>query len=228
MSSFGLTGGIASGKSTVAGMFSKLGAKIIDADKLGHEQLRSGTWTFDEIVSRFGRGILNTEGEIDRRRLGEVVFADPERRAALNAIVHPAIMARRHELTRLYHAEDPDAVVISDAALIYEAHIESWFLKVIVAWCRPEQQLERLMTKTGLSHQAAERRIQAQMSADEKRRRADFVVDTSETLGETEQQVEGLYPRLKRLAEEDGRSHEQKQQAEPGAGRRNQKESLAT
>lgn len=208
MASFGLTGGIASGKSTVAGMFSKLDAKIIDADKLGHEQLRSGTLTFDEIVSRFGRGILNTEGEIDRRRLGDVVFAEPERRAALNAIVHPAIMARRQQLTRLYHAEDPDAVVISDAALIYEAHIEGRFLKVIVAWCRPEQQLERLMAKTGLSHQAAERRIQAQMSADEKRQRADYVIDTSGTLGETERQVEGLYPRLKRLAEEGARSHE--------------------
>lgn len=228
MASFGLTGGIASGKSTVACIFARLGAKVIDADKLGHEQLRSGTSTFDEVVSRFGRGILNTEGEIDRRRLGEVVFADPERRAALNAIVHPAIMARRQELSRFYHAEDPDAVVISDAALIYEAHIESWFLKVVVAWCRPEQQLERLMAKTGLSHQAAERRIQAQMSADEKRRRADFVVDTSGTLGETEQQVEGLYPGLKILAEEDGRSHEQKQPDEPEAGRGIQKERLAT
>jgi dephospho-CoA kinase len=201
MASFGLTGGIASGKSTVAQMFAELGAKIIDADKLGHEQLRSGTHAFDEIVRRFGAGILNAEGEIDRRRLGDVVFADPDERAALNAIVHPAIMARRQELTRLYDAEDPGAVVISDAALIYEAHIESWFLKIIVTWCRTEQQLERVMSKAGLSHKAAERRIHAQMDPDEKRRRADYVIDTSGSPCETRQQVEALYPQLKRLAE---------------------------
>jgi dephospho-CoA kinase len=201
MASFGLTGGIASGKSTVAGMFAELGAKIIDADKLGHEQLRSGTTTFDAIVGRFGVGILNADGEIDRRRLGDVVFADPEKRAALNAIVHPAIMAQRRELTRLYHAEDPGVVVISDAALIYEAHIESWFLKIIVTWCRPEQQLERMMAKTGLSHKAAERRIHAQMGSDEKRRRADYGIDTSGTLRETQQQVQAVYTELKRLAE---------------------------
>ena len=201
MASFGLTGGIASGKTTVAGMFAELGAKVIDADKLGHEQLRSGTPTFDEIVRRFGVGILNAEGEIDRRRLGDLVFADPDKRAALNAIVHPAIMAKRQELTRIYHAADPWAVVISDAALIYEAHIESWFLRVIVTWCRPEQQLERLIAKTGLTHKAAERRIHAQMDANERRRRADYVIDTSGFTYETRRQVEALYPQLKRLAE---------------------------
>ena len=201
MSSFGLTGGIASGKSTVAAMFAGLGAKIIDADELGHELLRSGTYVFDEIVSRFGAGVLAANGEIDRRRLGEIVFADPEKRAALNAIVHPAIMARRQELTRLYHAEDPGAVVISDAALIYEAHIESWFRKIIVTWCQPERQIERLMAKTGLSQPAAERRIRAQMDAGEKRRRGDYVIDTSGTPDEVLRQVEALYPQLKSLAQ---------------------------
>jgi dephospho-CoA kinase len=206
MSSFGLTGGIASGKSTVAGMFAALGARIIDADKIGHEQLLPGASTFDEIVSRFGGGILNAGGEIDRNLLGDVVFADPEKRAALNAIVHPAIMARRRELTRLYQDEDPAAVVISDAALIYEAHIESWFLKIIVAWCKPEEQFARLMAKTGLARQAAERRIAAQMNTDEKRRRADYVIDTSGAPHETRKQVEALYPQLKRLAEVEARS----------------------
>jgi dephospho-CoA kinase len=202
MSSFGLTGGIASGKSTVAAIFAELGARIIDADKLGHDQLRLGTPTFEEILSRFGPGVLNREGEIDRRRLGEIVFADPDKRATLNSIVHPAIMARRQELTRLYHAEDRDSVVISDAALIYEAHIESWFLGIVVVWCAPEQQLERLLSKAGLSQTEAERRIHAQMSPDEKRRRADFVIDTSGSIGETWRQVEELYPQLKRLAEQ--------------------------
>jgi len=208
MSSFGLTGGIGSGKSTVAGMFAALGAKIIDADKLGHEELRRGTQTFDALVSRFGAGILNAGGEIDRQRLGEIVFANPEKRAILNSIIHPAIMARRKDLTRLYHAEDSRAVIISDAALIYEAHIESWFLKIIVTWCAHEQQLERLMAKAGLSQEAAARRIQAQMDPDEKRRRADYVIDTSGTREETRRQVEALYPQLKRMAEEEARSQE--------------------
>ena len=215
MSSFALTGGIASGKSSVAGMFAALGAKIIDADRIGHEQLLPGTSTFDEIVSRFGRGILNAGGEIDRGLLGDVVFADPEKRAALNAIIHPAIMARRQALTRLYHAEDPAAVVISDAALIYEAHIESWFVKIIVAWCKPEEQFARLVAKTGLSRQAAERRIAAQMSTDEKRRRADYVIDTSGAPHDTRKQVEALYPQLKRLAEVEARSPEPERRSTP-------------
>jgi dephospho-CoA kinase len=147
-------------------------------------------------VSRFGRGILNAGGEVDRRRLGEIVFADPEGRVALNAIIHPAIMVRRNELLAAYHAEDPAAIVISDAALIYEAHIESRFLKVIVAWCRPEQQFERLLAKGTLTRDEAARRIQAQMPADEKRRRADYVIDTSGTIEQTRRQVEELYPEL--------------------------------
>jgi dephospho-CoA kinase len=202
MPSFGLTGGIASGKSAVAAMFRALGAKVIDADELGHELLCSGNRTHDEVVNRFGRAILDAEGEIDRRRLGEIVFADPAERSALNAIIHPAILARRSELVAAYEAEDPAAVVISDAALIYEAGIERIFLKIIVTWCRPEQQIERLAIKAGLSRAAAERRINAQIPADEKRRRADYEIDCSGTLEESQCQVEALYPGLKRLAEE--------------------------
>ena len=200
MASFGLTGGIASGKSTVAAMFRSLGAKIIDADQLGHDLLGAGTPVYAQIVTRFGSGILNAGGEIDRGRLGEIVFADAGGRAALNAIIHPAIMARRNELLAAYHAEDPAAVVISDAALVYEAHIESRFLKVIVVWCPPEQQLERLLAKGALTREQAERRIQAQIPADEKRRRADYVIDTSGSREDTRRQVEALFPELVRLA----------------------------
>ncbi|HUI41781.1 MAG TPA: dephospho-CoA kinase [Terriglobia bacterium] len=201
MASFGLTGGIASGKTTVAAMFRDLGARVINADQIAHELLRFGSSTFEKVVNRFGRVIVGAAGEIDRGRLGEIVFADSAQLAALNAIIHPAIMARRDELLAAYHAEDPAAVVISDAALIYEAHIESRFLKMIVAWCRPEQQLERLLAKTALSREQAERRIQAQMPVDEKRRRADYVIDTSGSIDDTRRQVEALFPELKRLAE---------------------------
>jgi dephospho-CoA kinase len=205
MASFGLTGSIASGKSVVAAIFRELGAKVIDADQLGHEELRPGTRTYEEITARFGRQTLDAAGLIDRQRLGEIVFSDPAKRAELNAIIHPAIMARRQDLLAAYHSENPAAVVISDAALIYEAHIESYFLKIIVAWCRPEQQLERLMAKTGLSREDAQRRINAQMPGDEKCRRADYVIDCSGTLEGTRRQVEELYPELRRLAEQAAR-----------------------
>ncbi|HEY6291982.1 MAG TPA: dephospho-CoA kinase [Terriglobia bacterium] len=201
MASFGLTGGIASGKSTVAAMLGQLGARIINADEIAHQLLRAGTHVFDEVVSSFGRGILDSAGEIDRRRLGDIVFADPEKRATLNAIIHPSIMARRLELIAAYSTENSKAVVISDAALIYEAQIESYFLRVMVAWCPPEQQLARLMAKAELSREAAERRISAQMPAEEKRRRADYVIDCSGSIEDTRRQVEALYPELKRLAE---------------------------
>lgn len=201
MASFGLTGGIASGKSTVAAMFRDLGAWIIDADQLAHELISAGTPTFNQLVNHFGSNIIYSTGQVDRKQLGEIVFADPAQRAALNAIIHPAIMARREELIAGYEAADPKAVVISDAALIYEAHIAGYFLKVIVACCTPQQQLERLMAKTGLSSEQAERRIMAQMPAEEKRRRADYVIDCSGSIEETRRQAAALYPELKRLAE---------------------------
>jgi dephospho-CoA kinase len=201
MPSFGLTGGIASGKSTVSAMFQDLGAKIIDADQLAHELIRAGSPVFAQIVSHFGSEILDAERQVNRKKLGEIVFADPAERAALNAIIHPAIMARRKELIASYEAVDRNAIVISDAALIYEAHIESYFLKVIVAWCRPEQQLERLIAKTGLSREQAEQRIGAQMRTEEKRRRADYVIDCSVSIEETRQQVAALYPELKQITQ---------------------------
>ncbi|HUZ47989.1 MAG TPA: dephospho-CoA kinase [Terriglobia bacterium] len=196
---FGLTGGIASGKSTVAAMFSGLGARIIDADKIGHEFLHSASPVFPEIVSAFGPSILDRVGEIDRGLLGPMVFADPAKLQQLNAIVHPRIIERVDERARACCVQDPRAVVIVDAALIYEANIRNRFRKVIVGWCRPAQQLERLTAKSGMTREQAEQRIASQMPADEKRRLADFVIDCSGSLEETRRQVEALYPQLRQL-----------------------------
>ena len=193
---FGLTGGIASGKSTVAAMFSELGARIIDADKISHEFLHSSSPVFPEIVSTFGSGILDRAGEIDRGRLGPMVFADPAKLQQLNAIVHPRIIQRVDERARECCAQDPAAVVFVDAALIYETGISGRYRKVIVAWCRPAQQVERLIAKSGMTCEEAEQRIASQMPAEEKRRRADFVIDCSGSLEETRRQVEALYPHL--------------------------------
>jgi dephospho-CoA kinase len=197
---FGLTGGVACGKTTVARFFHELGAKIIDADRISRELVEPGRAAYQEIVQRFGEEILDPTGAIDRRRLGHRVFAGPKELRDLNAILHPRIIARADELAGEYRALDPRAVVIVDAALIFEAGIGDRFRKVILAWCRPEQQLERLMVKAGLPREAAERRIRAQMPLDEKRRRADYVIDCSGSKEETRHQVEALFPELQRLA----------------------------
>ena len=200
MGHFGLTGGVASGKSTVARVLEGLGARIIDADRVGHELLRRPHATYREVVRRFGNEILDPTGEIDRKRLGAVVFADPTKLRDLNAILHPPIIARVEELAAQHHAENPGAVVVVDAALLFEAGMGRRFTKVLVVWCRPEQQIERLMAKTGLSRHEAQQRIAAQFPADEKRWRADFEIDSSGSLEHTRAQVEALYPELQRLA----------------------------
>ncbi len=197
---FGLTGGIASGKSTVAAMFRELGARIIDADKVGHELLLPSSPAYPELVAAFGNEILNSAGEIDRRRLGPLVFSDPAKLQQLNRITHRRIIDRIEQLALEYNAQDPQTVVIVDAALIYETGIGGRFVKMIVAWCRPEQQIERLMAKTGVSREEAERRIASQMPAEEKRRCADFVIDCTGSLEETCRQVESLFPKLQQLA----------------------------
>ena len=153
---FGLTGGIASGKSTVAGMFAELGAKVIDADRLGHELIRSPLPAYHEIVRHFGFEILDPQGEVDRKRLGAIVFSDPQELRYLNSIVHPRVVERVEQLATAYHLQDSRALVLVEAALHYEAGIADRFAKMIVAWCRPEQQLERLIAKTRLPREEAD------------------------------------------------------------------------
>lgn len=197
---YGLTGGIACGKSTVAAIFAELGARIIDADRLAHELIRSPQPAYHDAVRHFGFEILDSQGEIDRKRLGAVVFADPQKLQTLNAIVHPRVMERIEQLAEAYYLQEPRAVVLVDAALIYEAGLADRFSKIIVAWCRPEQQLERLMAKSGLSREDAEHRIATQMPAEEKRRRADFVIDCSVDMEATHRQVNELYIEFQRSA----------------------------
>ncbi len=198
---FGLTGGIASGKSTVARFFEELGAKAIDADRLSHELIGPSLPAYQELVAHFGNDILDASGRIDRKRLGEKAFSDPQELHRLNAILHPRIIEKIEVYVRQYQAEDPRAPVLVDAALIYEVGLAKCFLKVLVAWCRPEQQFKRLMAKAALGRAEAERRMAAQMSPEEKRRRADYVIDCSGTKENTRQQVVALYPELQGLAD---------------------------
>jgi len=197
---FGLTGGVASGKSTVAAMFAELGAKIIDADRVAHEVIRWPQPAYHEIVRHFGFEILDAQGEIDRKRLGAVVFRDPDKLRLLNSVVHPRVIERVEQRAEAFLLSDPGAVVLVDAALLYEAEVADRFKKIIVTWCRPEQQLARLMANAALSREEAERRIAAQMPAEEKRRRADYVIDCSGDLESTRAQVGQLCAQLRLIA----------------------------
>lgn len=204
--SFGLTGGIASGKTTVARFLEARGARVIDADRIGHDLLLKSSPVHHRVVAQFGREILKPGGEIDRARLGSIVFADPRRLSELTSIVHPTLIARTEDLAKELRARHPREVILVDAALIYEAGVADRFAKILVAWCRPEQQIERLLAKTGLSRQDALRRIASQIPAEEKRHRADYVIDCSGSLEETRAQVEALYPELERLTGGTGNS----------------------
>jgi dephospho-CoA kinase len=199
----GLTGGIGCGKSIVAAMMRKLGCHVLDADELAHRLIEPGQPAYDDIVHEFGREILDATGRIDRRKLGAVVFADSERRAKLESFIHPRIFeARAKELKALEEA-DPQGIAIIEAALLVEAGYYKQLDRLVVVWCRPEQQLARLTDPTfgrNMTPDQAKRRISAQLDLSEKRKLADDEIDCSGTVEETERQVIALVEKLKRLA----------------------------
>lgn len=196
----GLTGGIASGKSTVAGLLRARGCPVIDADRLAHSLIAPGQPAHGEIMREFGRNVLAADGSVDRGKMAAVVFADRTRLARLNEIVHPRVIAVcEAEFARLSQ-EQPGGVAIVEAALLVEAGYYRQLDKLIVTWCRPEQQLERLLAKGRLSREQAEQRLAAQMPPEEKRTHADFVIDTSGTLASVEKQVGSVLEELQRLA----------------------------
>jgi len=195
----GLTGGIASGKSTVAEMFRARGCPVIDADRLAHSLMAPGQPAYGEIVREFGRNVLAADGSVDRGKMAAVVFADRAKLARLNQIVHPRVItACEAEFARLSQ-EQPDGVAIVEAALLVEAGYHRQLDKLIVTWCPPEQQLERLLAKGRLSREQAEQRLAAQMPPEEKRKHAGFVIDTSGALASVEQQVGSVLEELQRL-----------------------------
>ena len=195
----GLTGGIASGKSTVAAKLRELDCPVLDADTLGHELLERGQDAYNEVVSEFGKEVLDTYGNVDRGRLGHIIFADASKRARLNQILHPRILdVVRKWFTAQGHEGGPELAVV-EAALIIEAGYNKELDRVIVCWCPPEQQLQRLLER-GLTAEQAKLRIAAQMPMEEKRRLADETIDCSGSLAETERQVMDLVKRLSRPA----------------------------
>lgn len=193
----GLTGSIAVGKSHVCEAFRELGCHVLDADQTAREVVKPGTKGLSRIVEAFGSGVLQASGELDRKKLGAIVFADKDKRERLNAIVHPLVIEAQDEWIRGVEARDPKGIAIIDAALMIESGGYKRFDKLIVVWCEPDTQLQRLMKRDGLSKEDAEARIRAQMPQEEKKRFADHLIDTSAGFDETREQVKKVYAELK-------------------------------
>src|SRR5215217_1980350 len=195
----GLTGSIGVGKSFVASIFIELGCHVLDADQTAREVVMPGTPGLKAIVHEFGEEILNTDGTLDRKRLGALVFADENERQRLNHTLHPFIIARQDEILREWEREDPKGIGIVDAALMIESGGYKRFDKLIVVHCRPEVQLERLMLRDKLSRDEAQRRIASQMSQEEKQKFADYLIDTSDGFELTRTQIISVHQKLIRV-----------------------------
>lgn len=195
----GLTGSIGIGKSFVASIFVELGCHVLDADHTAREVVMPGTAGLEALTKEFGEEILNTDGTLDRKRLGALVFADENQRQRLNHILHPFIIARQDEILREWEREDPKGIGIVDAALMIESGGYKRFDKLIVVHCRPEVQLERLMLRDKLSREEAERRINSQMSQEEKQKFADYLIDTSDGFDPTRSRTVEVYNQLIRV-----------------------------
>jgi dephospho-CoA kinase len=197
MRTAGLTGGIAAGKSTVARFFRQRGAEIVCADEAARAVARRGAPAWEEIVAAFGREVVGPDGELDREEMGRRVFSDPEARRRLEAIVHPRVFQWMADRISEIRGRDPDAVVIQDVPLLFETGMEARLRPVILVYVPEAVQLKRLMARDGRSEADARARIDAQMSIEEKRRRADRVIDNGGPPSETRRQVAEIYEWLR-------------------------------
>ncbi len=201
MFKLGLTGGIASGKSTVAAMFADLGAHLVDTDAIARQVVAPGGPVLARIVEAFGPQVLGPDGGLDRPRLRERIFSDPVARERLNAIVHPAVGAAVEDALARIARQDPRGVALVDVPLLYETNTQGRYDAVVVVFVPPELQVQRLMARDKVSREAAEQSLGAQMPLEQKRRLAQFVVDNSGTLQETREQVRAVWNALRSTAD---------------------------
>jgi dephospho-CoA kinase len=201
----GLTGGIASGKSVVGEMFVALGAHLIQADAIAHELMQPGEAVYQDVVRHFGEGILNPDGGVNRARLAEAAFGaalGASRIQELNAIVHPAVIRRQEDWMAEIGRLDPRAIAIVEAALILEAGTAKSFDRLLVVTCRPEQRIQRWAARVGVDEETARREVMRRMAAqfpdEEKIKVADYVIDNSGPLDDTQRLVGQVYGELKR------------------------------
>jgi dephospho-CoA kinase len=196
----GLTGSIAVGKSYVVSVLAELGCITFDADKVAHSVMEPGRPAYEVIVREFGDTVLATDGSIDRGKLGQIVFANEARRIRLNEIVHPRVIEEQNRLLQEAEAKNPDGIAVIDAALMIESGGYRRFEKLIVVYCDRETQIERLMRRNQITRQDAEARIAAQMSSIEKRKYADYEIDTTGGFDQTRQRVIEIHRELQRLS----------------------------
>ena len=190
----GVTGTIASGKSTVAKELARRGATVLDADQLAREVVESGSSVLKKLVKLFGMEILQQDGNLDRDRLGQMVFADVKVRAMLNQIMHPEIAKKSVEQLQQLQNNPDLPLIVYEAPLLFEVGAESRVDKVLVVKIDPEEQLKRLMSRDGLSEERAQQRMSSQMTQQQKLERADYIIDNSGSLAETKQQIDALWP----------------------------------
>ncbi|MGO4534289.1 dephospho-CoA kinase [Leifsonia sp. 2MCAF36] len=197
MQLIGLTGGIASGKSTIASRLASHGAVVVDADRIAREVVAPGTPGLAEIARRFGPGVIAADGTLDRPALGAIVFGDPEALQALNGITHPAVLAESTARFAAAGAADPDAIVVYDVPLLVESANEYPFDRVVVAHADAATRVQRLVELRGMDAAEAERRIRSQATDDERLAVADVVIETGGTLAHTLDQVDALWTELR-------------------------------
>lgn len=193
----GLTGSIAVGKSYVCECLRELGCHVLDADKTSRDVVAKGTDGLAEIVRHFGTEALLPNGELDRKKVGAIVFADEKKRELLNLIVHPLVIETQDTWLREIEKADPNGIAIIDAALMIESGGYKRFNKLIVVWCVPAIQLRRLMLRNNLDVEQAKMRIAAQMPQDEKKQFADYLIDTSSGFEDTRQQAVNIVDQLR-------------------------------
>ncbi len=195
----GLTGSIAVGKSYVGACLRELGCFTLDADQTAREVVEPNTVGWQKIVENFGETVLQSDKKIDRVKLGAIVFADPAKLQLINSIVHPLVFEAQNEWLAENEREHPTGMAIIDAALMIESGGYKRFEKLIVVWCKPEIQLERLMVRNNLSQAEALKRINAQMPQEEKKRFADYLIDTSDGFEAAKLRVVEIFEQLQLL-----------------------------
>ncbi|HEY2867002.1 MAG TPA: dephospho-CoA kinase [Pyrinomonadaceae bacterium] len=193
----GLTGSIAVGKSFVCDVFRELGCRVLDADKTAREVVEPGTEGLKKIVEAFGPDMLLPDRALDRSKLGKIVFADEAKRQLLNSIVHPLVIAEQDRWIGEWEQADPDGIAIVDAALMIESGGYQRFDKLIVVWCLPAVQLDRLIMRDNLSAEEASVRIAAQMAQEEKKKFADLLIDTSDGFAEARRRTIEIFEQLR-------------------------------
>ena len=192
----GLTGGLASGKSFVGRALADLGCLLIQADQLGHQVLEPGGEAYGGVIREFGPAIVRADGTIDRPKLAALVFHDSQRLAALNALVHPPVWARERRLLDEYAATHPHGIAVVEAAILLETGSYRNYAKLIVAVCSEEQQIERAMSRDGMTREQVMDRLSRQMPLAEKIKYADYVIDTSGAKENTQAQTQAVHHAL--------------------------------